>query len=182
MATPQHVPDFGYSQKPKLQTIYTPQCVIDAVLEVWPEGIACDPCAGPESLVPAFMRVFESGRVRTATLLDTAPDMDGGGLDPDFFWPNRTFVNPPYCDLKTWLPKCAATDECIALVPVRTHRTWWRDAVLQAPVVCLLNPLKFVGYPSTFPQPLAAMYFGHRTTTFRRAFAPLGDCLCLSTH
>ena len=176
------MPDFGYSQKPKKQTIYTPQCVIDAVLEVWPEGIACDPCAGPhdveswadETRVPAQIRAYADGDVTDGV---EGWSVTGGGLG--FDWPTHTFVNPPYGDLKTWLPKCVATDECMALVPVRTHRTWWRDAALQANGICWMNPLKFVGYKSTFPAPLALMYWGHRVEAFSTALAHLGDCRCL---
>lgn len=137
------------------QSIYTPQCIVDALLELWPEGIACDPCpGGPESIVPAVLK-FEDG-LRFP------------------FWPARTYVNPPYNDLRPWIERFERTEECVILTPVRTHRRWWRPVLYFH--ICWLNPIKFIGYEQTFPAPLALVYNGEREAAFKRATKGLGEC------
>lgn len=139
------------------QSIYTPQCIVDALLRLWPEGIACDPCPGDlgVSLVNAFL-----------------PLDDGLELP---VWPRRTYVNPPYDKLKPWIERFERSWECVLLTPVRTHRRWWRTLLLPSSRVCWLNPVKFIGYKQTFPAPLALIYRGDRD--FARATEGLGDVL-----
>lgn len=139
------------------QEIYTPQIVLDVVAEVWPEGIALDPCAGPDSLVQAF-------------------DEYCGGLHTDGLvapWANRTYFNPPYKDLKAWLFKAAVEStkghEIIGLFPVRTHRRWWREIIFEADAISWMDPLKFKGYLQAFPAPLCLVYWGKRTVQFNNA-------------
>ena len=164
-----------FGAKKREQTVYTPQCIIDALLKLWPEGIALDPCSGPDSIVPAtvaFMRV-ECGFAKLAGGVQS-PGRDGLSIP----WPERTYFNPPYNDIKPWLDKFVESYEVVGLVPVRTHRKWWRYAAWHASEICYLDPLKFHGYEQTFPAPLCAMYNGGRSTSFRQAFAPLGGFLC----
>ena len=54
------------------QVVYTPQAVVDVLLTLWPEGIALDPCSGPDSIVPAARSIM--------------PPDDGLAID----WPERT--------------------------------------------------------------------------------------------
>ena len=62
------------------QRIHTPTTILDAVADLWPEGIALDPAGSPHGIVKADWIV-------------SPPD---NGLAVE--WPARTFVNPPYGD------------------------------------------------------------------------------------
>ena len=134
------------------QTIYTPQCVLDVVDQLWPEGIALDPCSGPDSIVKA----------------KDYCDLDAGKDGLTIPWPQFTFVNPPYKDLKKWLEKALHESgplsfaEILLLVPVRTHRKWFREAMGYATETVFLDPLKFHGFKQAFPAPMCLMYFGQR--------------------
>lgn len=125
------------------QEILTPQVIVDVALKVWGE-IMFDPCSCPESIVPSRMRVYHPA---------------GDGLQCN--WPEKTYINPPYKDLKLWLEYGATQPkEQIWLVPVRTHRKWWREWRDSLDAYCEMNPLKFVGYTSYFPAPLLLGYVG----------------------
>ena len=132
-----------YGARERPQEILTPQYIIDKLPWV-PE---CDPCSCEGSLVPATVRYF-------------GPPHDPGGLVLP--WVDRTFFNPPYKDLKLWLARAVEQDTVwsIGLVPVRTHRKWFREALNACTDLELLNPLKFVGYEQAFPAPLCLMSFG----------------------
>jgi len=139
-------------------TILTPPCIIEAVLKVWPEGIALDPCA-------------ETGQ--GAYNVPAAQHITGettSGLERR--WPYRTYVNPPFGKLRPWLEKAATCDEVMVLCPVRTHRKWFRLDQFHA--VCFLNPLSFVGFKQAFPAPLCLMYRGSYPALFARTFHDLG--------
>ena len=101
-------------------------------------------------------------------------------------WKRGTFVNPPYGDkgpytiLGGFRQFCLAfhetTAESIMLCPNRSHRKWWRKhLLLSADAICYLDPVKFVGYPQSFPAPLVLAYRGNRPEEFAAAFAHLGD-------
>ena len=138
------------------QSIYTPQSIVDALLRLWTEGIACDPCPGEGgSIVPAAV-TCEDGLVWPC-------------------WPRRTYVNPPYDDLKPWIERFERSWECVLLTPVRTHRKWWRPLLADHYLRCWLNPVKFIGYAQTFPAPLVLVYNGNRGGAFDKAFKELGD-------
>lgn len=149
--------------KERDQTICTPQNFLNCVAEVWPEGIALDPCSNPESIVVAEESYsLENGK-------------DGTVLP----WRERTYANPPFKTLKEWLEKMAAelaggVTEIMLLIPVRTHRVWFRRMLLMAGChVVYLDPLKFHLWKQTFPAPLCAIYFGARSEAFYRAFRAL---------
>lgn len=146
------------------QEIYTPQSIIDVCLEVWPEGIAMDPCSGPDSIVPATIK------------LDGSEGKDGLKTD----WAPFTYVNPPFKYLKQWLEKAenevvrlvenSQHPEIILLCPVRTHRVWYRRTLDGCRVTTVfLDPLKFHGYAQAFPAPLALHYWGSRKAEFLHA-------------
>lgn len=141
------------------QEILTPCYLINAINEVWPEGIALDPCSEGSEWVPA----------------DEYYTLSEGHDGLAMPWWDRTYVNPPYGELKKWLAKASEypkTLEVMLLCPVRTHRKWfrldhWRSA-------CLLDPVKFEGYKQAFPAPLVMLYNGRRQHTFKEVFENFG--------
>jgi hypothetical protein len=157
------------------QEIYTPLPIIIALLQVWPK-IALDPCSGPDSLVPAETKWCVPPRKEGKRTVFIAQDNEVDGLcEP---WQDYTYVNPPYADLKVWLAKCkeqGQTYEVATLVPTRGHRRWFRKAALSAALVVDLDPVKFVGYKSTFPAPLCLLYWGECANMMTVAFEALGD-------
>lgn len=156
------------------QTILTPPCVVEALQQMWPEGIALDPCPEHATFncaqnIPAEDWLhYHQGE----------DDWRNGLLCP---WRDRTYCNPPYGELKKWMEKSYAEDvEHVMLVPVRTHRSWFRLDRYDA--VAFLKPLKFVGFKQAFPAPLAVLYraaHSHphiaeaRALKFRRTFEEL---------
>ena len=150
------------------QVIYTPEVIRDVIRELWPYGLALDPCSGPES-------ILEPTRAYGPHLSD--PSLQDGLAVP---WVPRTYVNPPYKHLKEWLAKAVAeatrgVSEILVLAPVRTHRPWFRTAWLHADCVIALNSLKFRGYDQAFPAPLCLMYWGDRAGILELLASPLGE-------
>lgn len=173
------------------QEIYTPHCVIDAVLQVWP-SIELDPCWGPGSVVPAAEAYYVPPRLevtyrrdkktgitneKVKTHFTANPGELDGLVEP---WRDYTFVNPPFKLLEEWLKKAqeeaALGHEIMLLAPTRAHRKWFRSAERSATKVCDLNPLTFEGYKSAFPAPLCVFYWGGAGSVFEQAFRKLGDC------
>lgn len=128
----------------RLQRIHTPGPVLQAIARLWPEGIALDPSGSPDGLVVAERIVI--------------PPEDGLIID----WPERTYCNPPYDSLETWLSRYTRSWEAIMLVPVRTHRRWFRAAMRASSQVVWLDPLRFVGFEAAFPTGLCFLYRGSR--------------------
>jgi hypothetical protein len=137
------------------QDVFTPQFMIDAILKVWPEGIALDPCSHPDSIVPALSELTENGE-----------------LTP---WPDFTYVNPPYKHLIKWCPRFKAFRELMLLCPVRANRAWYAQASRETTMQCWLKPFSFLGYDQSFPAPLAMHYYGLRVSQFSEAFSTLGE-------
>lgn len=142
----------------RTQEVLTPQSIVNFVLRLWPEGISMDPCAStdPRSLVDAVVKVFKPS---PNTMLGS------GGLAAH--WHDRTYVNPPFADLKLWLGKALVTavagerePRVVMLCPVRSHRSWWRRAARAARAVVELDPVCFVGYDAPFPAPLCLFVWG----------------------
>jgi hypothetical protein len=140
----------------------TPPAIIVVALSLWPEGIALDPCTAPGSIVPA---------IRAYTVEDD-------GLSKP--WLPRTYINPPYNDLKRWLAYGLTQPmEQLWLVPVRTHRPWFRHFLAQSTLICWLDSgLTFLGYNQPFPAPLALVYRGYRKDKFISSTSLLGDTTC----
>lgn len=103
-------------------------------------------------------------------------------------WPDFTYCNPPFgnqgpevllADFKDFCVKFAKTTTEVALLcPARSHRKWWRKNVMMASdAIVYLNPLRFEGFPQTFPAPLVLAYKGPRAKVaiLTREFAHLGD-------
>jgi hypothetical protein len=86
------------------------------------------------------------------------------------------YINPPFNDLKRWFAHAASQPgERLWLVPVRTHRKWWRkwrDKQLDAYVEC--DPLAFHGFKQKFPAPLLLGYAGERVELFEEHAARFG--------
>lgn len=170
----------------RVQRIYTPQSVVDALLRLWPEGIVLDPCSGPESIVPALVSIMPPANgckhdKRTRAVLRKANKRAGiveiseplsqpGWLH----WPERTYVNPEFDQLKHWIRQFLESWEAVLLTPVRPHRKWWRP-LLRASYVCYLDPLSFAGFTNTFPAPLALCYRGARLAQWREATISIGE-------
>ncbi len=149
------------------QEIYTPHIIVDILNEIWPEGIALDPCSGPESIVGAKVK-WQGTKMPSPTVAN--PDRTvwtGFGLVQP--WLERTYVNPPFKDLKAWMKYAEqGKKETALLVPVRTSRKWWRQYA-QGYHIAWLNPITFLGYAGTYPVPLVLLYKGDRLESFKQA-------------
>ena len=128
------------------QTVLTPAWLTDLIVKDWGENIVLDPCAEPEACnVPAEIHLTVDG-----TLVD---------------WVDRTYVNPPFDDLRKWLEHAAwqatLNDKRIAvLAPARAHRWWYRRARYAAAGLVQFNPFPFVDHKNVFPAPLELLCFG----------------------
>lgn len=143
------------------QRIYTPIEVVRRLHTLWPEGIACDPCSGPDSLVDADLRAYPES--------DERPD----GLA--FAWPARTYINPPFDNYAAFLGRFIECHEAVLLGPVRSHRTWYRDTCRTVAAFVDCDPVKFVGYAHGFPAPIRILYRGEQSHRFARIFGDLGS-------
>lgn len=159
------------------QSVFTPTPIIGALVQLWGE-IAHDPCHGPPGIVlTAPGRAFARSCGGLTALLDgglwTHDSLVAAGLAVHVEscvpahtrtstqgliapWPDATYWNPPYGALRQWLEYSETQPvDWIALVPVRTHRPWWRAWALSRRSVVYLNPVRFLGYEQSFPAPLA---------------------------
>lgn len=155
------------------QEILTPQPVVNALATLWPEGVALDLCGAPGSLVRAERTYYVPGTLdgKRTKYVAGAGHLDGLILP----WASRTYVNPPFEQLEAWLAKAATEPkEQVILAPVRTHRKWFRRAMVRSDAVVWLDAsFKFVGYEQAFPAPLCVLYRGERDVA--SAFAMLGE-------
>ena len=140
------------SQAERPQEILTPRWILDWLIQEW-NGIALDPCADSGQHVPASYRLVW-------------PHSDGLAAS----WEDRTFVNPPFKDLKAWLAKAleqagSLERRITVLCPVRSHRAWWRSAMERADRVIFLPPVKFAGYDNSLPEPMCLMCLNWTPTT-----------------
>lgn len=162
----------------------TPQIYVDAVKEFWGGKISLDPCSNQWSLVHAEMEY-------------TMPRLNG--LRKTWEYPT-IFVNPPYgldvkrhTSIKNWLLRCAEANEkysseVIALIPVATNTSHWKEAIFgKAQAVCFLyeTRVKFLeaGEPAGRGAPMACclVYWGHRKEEFINQFMKFGAVVDLST-
>lgn len=125
--------------KPR-QAVYTPKCIRDLLLEIWPEGLACDPFPGVGAPVSEMAdSVLEDGFTEA--------------------WPHRSYANPPFWDLKKAMQHAAKqTGERILLGPAMTSREWFWSCGGQ--VKGWLKPIAFENETSTFPKPLVLHWYG----------------------
>lgn len=106
---------------------FTDQPILDAVADLWPEGIDLDPC-------------HEDGCfVKAKKVYDIRKGQDGRVLP----WEGpRVLVNPPFSEISSFAGRCAsvglAGGEAILVVPVSSDTRWFQTMVLPHAVVCLL--------------------------------------------
>lgn len=146
--------------KSKGQRIHTPHTILRPIAKLWPEGIACDPCGSPDSIVEADEHYGPEFKIKDSLLVP---------------WPERAFINPPYDNLKAFFAHGMQYDEQAWLVPVRTNRTWWRAARRASDVIVWLKGVTFLGYKDQFPAALCMLYRGRRRWDFHDLFDPLGS-------
>lgn len=142
------------------QEILTPQKILDVPNRLWGR-IVLDPCWCQGALTNPEEK-FE------------LPHVDGLKAQ----WLGKSFINPPYKDLKKWLAHGQTqTKEQIWLTPVRTHRKWWRAWRDSLDSYCELNPIAFEGYSQVFPAPLLLGYYGDLSGRFEElcSQSKLGD-------
>jgi len=80
-------------------------------------------------------------------------------------WGERTFINPPYSSLKTWLLTAyyhavKYKKLSVMLIPSRTDTTWWHDYVMKANEIRFIKGrLKFNDAKGSAPFPSAVIVF-----------------------
>lgn len=160
----------GQGERP--QEICTPFEILDPLRDAW-GSIELDPCGHDDSFVDA--RETWIGEPIVIERPNKSPIVRWGGPGLQRPWRDRTFWNPPYRDLRAWFAH-AREQQCewINLIPVRTHRRWWRALAREVDGILWLDPLKFLGYVQAFPAPLAMMYRGQDTAVIE-ALSHLGD-------
>lgn len=93
---------------------------------------------------------------------DPCPIGGGGGLERQ--WGERTFVNPPYSEIKEWVAygfnQAQKGKTVVMLIPSRTDTRWWHDYVMKAKEIRFIKGrLKFNGAKNSAPFPSAIVVF-----------------------
>lgn len=93
---------------------------------------------------------------------DPCPIGGGGGLERE--WGSRTFVNPPYSDLKNWCKKSYEESLkgklVVMLIPSRTDTQAWHDYVMKAEEIRFIKGrLKFGNSKNSAPFPSCVVVF-----------------------
>jgi hypothetical protein len=87
------------------------------------------------------------------------------GLSDEFLWGQRTFVNPPYSNVRPWIRKAIAMralgKRTVLLVPCGIARKYWRELVLPeaSEIRILTQNLTFEGYARPLPMLMAILVF-----------------------
>jgi len=79
-------------------------------------------------------------------------------------WGKRTFVNPPYSDIKKWAKKCYEESlkrkTIVMLIPSRTDTKYWHDHIMLADEIRFIKGrLKFGDATNSAPFPSAVVIF-----------------------
>ena len=150
----------------------TPGKILDCVHELC-AVIGLDPCAG-----------------RGTDIAVSNMTADEDGLSIAWEKQGLVFVNPPYSQLKLWVPKCVEEarkgTEVVLLIPARTDTIAFQLAMRWSNAVCFVaGRLKFLdqGVPckNSAPFPNAVLYFGPQRYAFGRAFGTLGHVVDRAT-
>lgn len=93
---------------------------------------------------------------------DPCPLGGSGGLERE--WGRRTFVNPPYSEIKDWVAygfnQWWKNKTVVMLIPSRTDTHWWHDYVMKATEIRFIKGrLKFGGSKNSAPFPSAIVIF-----------------------
>jgi hypothetical protein len=167
----------GRTVNSQSQSWGTPQKYVNAVKKFFGGEVLLDPCSNEYSIVKA----------QTEFLL---PEKDG--LKETWNY-STIYVNPPYgadrergTTIKNWLTKCAISHrdfhaEIIALVPVATNTSHWKQSVFgQARAICFLydTRLKFLENGQDTgkgaPMSCAMIYWGTKYDNFFEVFIEYG--------
>ncbi len=173
----------GRNSISKTKNWCTPQKYVNAVKEVFGGTINLDPCSNFDSIVKAEHEFI-------------FPYQDGLMEPWDF---ERIYVNPPYgydketgTSIKDWFEKIAGAyargSEIIALVPVATNTSHWKNFVYPvASSVCFLydTRLKFFinGREDTKGAPMSCcmIYYGENNEKFKSVFSKYGAVINLDS-
>jgi len=102
---------------------------------------------------------------------DPCPLYAKGGLERQ--WGKRTFCNPPYSEIKTWI-KYAYQQSLlgkivVCLIPSRTDTKWWHEYVMKAKEIRFCKGrLKFGDSKNSAPFPSAIVIFDQTEKIERR--------------
>lgn len=158
----------------------TPKKYVDLISDFFDSKIDLDPCSNEDSIVNASNRFIYPFN---------------NGLIEDWNYAH-IYVNPPYgrfketnTTIKDWFRKCYEThinynSEVIALVPVATNTSHWKEYVYdKANCICFLydTRLKFRinGNEDNKGCPMACclIYWGNNTNKFKKVFSDCGYCI-----
>ncbi len=92
--------------------------------------------------------------------LNESPDFDGLAVE----WGSRTFVNPPYSNIKAWCEKAFHESKkgktIVLLIPSRTDTKYWHEYIMKACEIRFIKGrLKFGGSKNSAPFPSCIVVF-----------------------
>ena len=95
---------------------------------------------------------------------DPCPLGGAGGLNRE--WGTRTFVNPPYSEIKYWVAygfnQASKGKTVVMLIPSRTDTRWWHGYVMEATEIRFIKGrLKFGNSKNSAPFPSAIVVFNN---------------------
>jgi phage N-6-adenine-methyltransferase len=140
---------------------YTPDFIVQRVIQVFGGEIDLDPCAPADPNIPA--KAFFT--------------RESDGLNQR--WIGKVFVNPPYQQIQIWVEKLVHeyregnTIAAIALLPSWTDRPWFQ-MLHDHPVCFLAKRLKFSESGDNAPFASCVVYLGDDIKRFAAAFADIG--------
>lgn len=92
---------------------------------------------------------------------DPCPLGGVSGLERE--WGSRTFVNPPYSEIKDWVKygyeQAQKGKLVVMLIPSRTDTRWWHDYCMKGEIRFIKGRLKFGGSKNSAPFPSAIVVF-----------------------
>ena len=160
------------------QEVHTPDLILDPVREALGGTIAFDPCAAstpadwfathnltvdPQvKALEAALRAKPDDKTRVALKRQRKALYLSGPTFTEEWNVGPTFVNMPFEFLKDWLKLFERNERhcpIVALMPVRTQRTWWM-AHMVGRVGVMLKPFPFKGQVQAFPAPLCLVGYG----------------------
>lgn len=137
-----------------------------------------DPCSNPTSQTRAIVEVWHPETYAHVQAPSNVIRADGLALE----WPDcRWYCNHPFgrAENPLWSAKCHEaglrnTGGAVVLTPACPGTKWWARTFWNAPAVCFLGRLQFIGALSKSDFELAAIYYGRHRELFASVFAPRG--------